>query len=292
MPSSALFLYALTVLIWGSTWLGIKYQLGAVDPLVSVIYRFALATALLFAWCLLRRARLRLSGAEHRWIALQGACLFGLNYWIIYWSEVYLTSGIVAAIFAMLVFLNMFNGWLFLGRPLERRMIAGALLGTAGIGAVFWPEFTHLSLEDKAVRGLLLGVLATGFASLGNIVATRNGAFGLPVISANAWGMLYGTSLLTVVALATGTPFGWSNETSYLVSLVYLAVFGSVVAFGAYLRLLATIGPDRAGYSSMMIPVVALLISTVAEGYRWTVPAVCGLALIVAGNVLVLRARR
>jgi drug/metabolite transporter (DMT)-like permease len=291
MPTSALILYAITVLIWGSTWLGIKYQLGVVDPLVSVVYRFALAAVLLFAWCVLRRARLRLSAAEHRWIALQGACLFGLNYWIIYWSEVYLTSGIVAAIFAMLVFLNMFNGWLFLGRPLERRMVAGALLGTAGIGALFWPEFTHLSLEDKAVRGLVLGVTATVFASLGNIVATRNARFGLPVISANAWGMLYGTALLSLVALASGTRFQLPPQTSYYVALFYLSVFGSIVAFGAYLRLLATIGPDRAGYSSMLIPVVALLISTVAEGYRWTLPAVLGLGLIVAGNVLVLRTR-
>ena len=292
MPTSALFLYVLTVLIWGSTWLGIKYQLGVADPLVSVVYRFALAALLLFLWCILRRARLRLSADEHRWIALQGACLFGFNYWIIYWSEVYLTSGIVASIFAMLVFLNMFNGWLFLGRPLERRMVAGALMGTAGIGALFWPEFTHLSLEDKAVRGLLLGITATAFASVGNIVATRNARYGLPVISANAWGMLYGTGLLTVVALARGTPFVLPAQASYYVALLYLSVFGSIVAFGAYLRLLASIGPDRAGYSSMLIPVVALLISTVAEGYRWSLAAVIGLCLIVAGNVLVLRARR
>ena len=292
MPAGALFLYALTVLIWGSTWLGIKFQLGEVDPLVSVIYRFALASVLLFAWCFLRRARLRLSASEHRWIALQGLFLFGLNYWLIYWSEIYLTSGLVAAIFAMLVFLNMFNARLFLGRPLALRMALGAAIGLAGIGALFWPEFTHLSLADKAVRGLLFGVASTFFASLGNIVATRNASYSLPVISVNAWGMLYGTAALLIAALATGAEFSWSGKTSYLVSLVYLSVFGSIVAFGADLRLLAMIGPARAGYSSMMIPVVALAISTFAEGYRWSVPAVAGLVLIVAGNVLVMRAPR
>lgn len=291
MTPGAWFLYVLTVLIWGSTWIGIKYQLGVVEPLVSVIYRFALASLLLFAWCALRRARLRLSGAEHRWIALQGLCLFGINYWLVYWSEVYLTSGLVAVIFAMLVFFNMFNGRLFLGRRLAPQMILGALTGMAGVCALFWPEFTHLSLEDTAVRGLLLGISATAVASLGNIIATRNATFGLPVISANAWGMFYGTAALVVVAWVTGASFGWSPEPSYLISLVYLAVFGSVVAFGAYLRLLATIGPDRAGYSSMLIPVVALLISTAVEGYRWTLPALIGMVLILAGNVLVLRAR-
>jgi drug/metabolite transporter (DMT)-like permease len=291
MPASALLLYGTTVLIWGSTWLGIKYQLGVVDPLVSVIYRYLLATALLFLWCLLRRAPLRLGREQHRWIALQGACLFGLNYWIIYWSEVYLTSGIVAAIFAMLVFLNMFNAHLFLGRPLERRMLLGALIGISGIGAVFWPEFTHLSLEDRAIRGLLLGLLATSIASIGNIVATHNARFGLPVISVNAWGMLYGTLLLLAIALLTRVQFALPQQESYWVALVFLAVFGSIIAFGAYLRLLALIGPARAGYSSMLIPVVALLISTVAEGYRWTAPAIAGLALIVGGNALVLRRR-
>jgi drug/metabolite transporter (DMT)-like permease len=128
-------------------------------------------------------------------------------------------------------------------------------------------------------------------ASIGNIIATRNATYGLPVISANAWGMFYGTAMLFAVALLTGTPFTWSRAPSYTISLIYLAVFGSIVAFGAYLRLLATIGPDRASYSSMLIPVVALLISTVFEGYRWTAPALVGITLIVAGNVLVLRGR-
>jgi drug/metabolite transporter (DMT)-like permease len=291
MSPGAWFLYLTVVLVWGSTWLGIKYQLGTVDPLVSVIYRFGLAAVLLFAWCVLERARLRLSRREHGYILLQGLCMFGLNYWLVYWSEVYLTSGIVAVIFASLVFLNIFNARLFLGRRLSPGVGMGAAVGMSGVAALFWPEFQHLSLDDTAIRGFLFGFGATFVASLGNILATRNAGMGLKVISVNAWGMLYGTLLLLLAALLGGVPFRYPEAPSYTFSLLYLSVFGSIVAFGAYLRLLATIGPDRAAYSSMLFPVVALLLSTLFEGYRWTLPAVLGLVLILAGNVLVLRAR-
>ena len=289
MPLSAYALYLLTTLIWGSTWLAIKFQLGAVDPLVSVIYRFALASVLLFAWCVLARARLRLSAREHAFIALQGSCLFGLNYWLVYWAEVYLTSGIVAVIFATMVFMNFFNAALFLKRRLVPAVLAGALVGMLGVALLFWPEFGSLSLDDTALRGLLLALAATYVASLGSIVATHNAAFGLKVITLNAWGMFYGTALLALAALLTGVEFRLPAGLPYLGSLLYLSVFGSIVAFGAFLRLIVLIGPERAGHNAMMTPVVALLLSTLFEGYRWTLPAAAGLALIVVGNALVLR---
>ncbi len=292
MSPKAWFLYAVTVLIWGSTWLGITFQLGKVDPLVSVIYRFALATAVLFAWCRLRRAPLRLGLREHGFIALQGSCLFALNYWLIYHAELYLTSGIVAVLFATLSFMNMLNGRIFFGRPLSGRMLGGALCGVAGVGVLFWPEVQYLSLEDRAVKGALLALASTYVASLGNTVAGYNARFGWPVITGNAWGMLYGTLLLCGIAFAKGAHFAYPHELSYSLSLLYLALFGSVFAFGAYLRLIALVGPDRAGYSSTLTPVVALLMSTVFEDYHWGKIAIVGLALILVGNVLVLRGRR
>lgn len=289
MPLSAYLLYFTTVLIWGSTWLAIKFQLGDIDPLVSVIYRFGLASMLLFAWCVLARARLRLSPRQHFFIALQGACLFGLNYWLVYWSEVYLTSGVVAVIFATMVFMNFFNAALFLKRPLVPVVLFGGLIGIGGVALLFWPEFGRLSLDDTALRGLLLALASTYVASLGSILATRNAVFGLKVITVNAWGMFYGTALLTLAALVTGAEFRFPAGLPYTASLLYLSVFGSIVAFGAFLRLIALIGPERAGYNAMMTPVVALLLSTLFEGYQWTLPAVAGLVLIVLGNALVLR---
>jgi drug/metabolite transporter (DMT)-like permease len=289
MPLSAYALYCITVLVWGSTWLAIKFQLGAVDPLVSVIYRFGLASLLLFAWCVLARARLRLAPREHAFIALQGCCLFGLNYWLVYWAEVYLASGIVAVVFATMVFMNFFNAALFLKRPLVPAVLAGGLIGMVGVALLFWPELGSLGPGDAAWRGLLLALAATYVASLGSIVATRNAGFGLKVITVNAWGMFYGTALLALAALVTGVEFRFPAGVPYAASLLYLSVFGSIVAFGAYLRLIALIGPERAGYNAMMTPVVALLLSTLFEGYRWTLPAAAGLVLIVLGNAIVLR---
>ncbi len=289
MSPQAYFLYVISVLIWGSTWIAIKFQLGEVDPMVSVIYRFGIASALLFAWCLLARARIRLNLVEHAFVALQGACLFGINVWLTYWSEVYLTGGVVAVVFALTVLMNSFNAALFLRRPVVRTVLAGGVLGLCGVALLFWPEVDRLGSVEGAVGGLLLALLATYCASLGTIAATHNASFGLPVISRNAWGMFYGTMLLLVIGVFKGVEFGFPQRPSFTIALLYLAVFGSVITFGAYVRLLALIGPDRAGYVSMMIPLIALLISTLFEGYRWTAPAAVGVVLIVVGNLLAMR---
>lgn len=291
VPSQAYALYALVVLIWGSTWIAIKFQLGEVEPLVSVIYRFGISSVLLFAWCVLARARIRLSLVEHAFVALQGACLFGINLWLTYSSEAYLAGGVVAVVFAGTVFMNAFNAALFLRQPVAPPVLAGGSLGLCGVALLFWPEMGRLGSSADAVRGLGLALLAMYCASLGNIVATRNATRDLPVISINAWGMLYGTLLLLVIGAFKGAEFGFPQRPSYTIALVYLAVFGSVIAFEAYVRLLAQIGPARAGYSSMMIPLVALVISTLFEGYRWTVPAAGGVLLIVAGSLLAMRRR-
>lgn len=284
MGASTLSLYTTTVLIWGSTWLVIKFQLGDVDPLVSVVYRFSLASILLFAWCLLRGVRLRMSAREHRYMALQGSCLFGFNYWLIYSSELYLTSGVVAVTFSFIVFFNIFNARLFLGTVINPRVVIGGLLGLLGVMLLFYPEMEALSLGDTAVKGFGLALLATFIASLGNVVATRNSGAGSSILAVNAWGMFYGALMMAMIAVATGVTFNYDNSFSYTASLLYLSIAGSIITFGAYLRLLALIGPGRAGYTGMLIPLVALLISTVFESYQWSVSAGLGLVLILLGN--------
>ncbi len=283
-----LMLYALTVGIWGSTWLGIKFQLGHVDPLVSVIYRFSLATALLFAWCALRRLNLRFRAAAHGYMALQGASLFALNYWLFYLAEQHLSSGIVAVVFSTIVFWNMINGRLFLKTPLRRNVIVGAMLGIVGIGLVFWPELSAFSLSDAGLTGFLLSVAATLLASFGNILSARNQRHGLPVVQTNAFGMGYGTLFMLAAALIARKPFTIDPSTAYLASLFYLALFGSVIAFGAYLTLIGRIGADRAAYATLLFPVIALLLSTLFEDYHWSPAAVAGVAVILTGNALAL----
>jgi drug/metabolite transporter (DMT)-like permease len=284
-------LYAITVLIWGSTWLVITFQFGEVHPILSVAYRFTLAALALLAYAGLRRLSLRFSARQHFFMALQGILLFSLNYLLVYLAELRLTSGLVAVIFSMLVFMNILMGAFFLGTPVRANVVVGALIGLAGISLVFLPELKAFSLEDSNFVGLLLSLAGTLFASLGNIASARNQREGLPVIQTNAFGMGYGALLMFIFALFAGAPFTFEASPRYVISLVYLAIFGSVIAFGAYLTLLGRIGADRAGYSSLLIPIVALGLSTLFEGYQWSAPAIAGVVLVLAGNTLVLARR-
>ena len=224
-------------------------------------------------------------------MVLQGLCMFGLNYWIIYWSEVYLTSGIVAVIFSTIVFMNILNGRIFLGLPINPSKLLGGVFGLTGICALFYPELVGTEATHETLFGFALAFGATSIASFGNIIATRNSGHGHSVWVINAWGMTYGSLILLVIGITTGTEFTFPNTTVYNLSLLYLSVFGTILAFGAYLKLLHQIGPDKASYSSMLYPVVALLLSTLFEGYQWTLPALFGLALILFGNVLVMKSK-
>ena len=285
-PTKTLLFYVTTVGIWGSTWLGIKFQLGIVDPLVSVVFRFCLASALLFAWCALRRLNLRFSPCAHAFIMLQGVCLFAINYWLFYMAEIHLSSGIVAVVFSTVVFWNIVNGRLFLGMPIQPNVIWGAVLGISGIGLVFWPELSAFDITETGFKGLCLSVVATVMASLGNILSARNQRHGLPVVQTNAFGMAYGTLFMFLTALVSGKSFSIDPSAPYLISLVYLAVFGSVIAFGCYLSLVGSIGADRAAYATLLFPLIALFLATLFEGYRWTPSAVMGVVVILTGNAI------
>lgn len=281
-------LYAATVLIWGSSWFAITLQLGHIHPVWSVAYRFALASAMLFGFCLIARRRLRFSARDHAFFALQGLLLFSLNYVLFYFVIEDLTSGIVAVVFSTIVFMNMVNAALIFRIRVKLRVLVGAVLGLTGIALVFWPELAAFQAAGSALASLPLALVATWVASLGNMVAVRNHHRALPVIEGNTFGMAYGTVFTTLAALAIGAEpdFEWSLP--YVGSLVFLALFATVIAFGCYLSLLGRIGPDRAAYASVLFPVVALVLSTLLEGYQWSAPALVGVATVLLGNVLVL----
>lgn len=282
-------LYVLTVLIWGSTWIAIKYQLGEVSVLVSIAHRSMLAAVLVLGVLWLRRRSLRLAPREHLFVLAQGLLLFSGNYVFIYPAMAHLTSGLVAVVFSTMVILNMVNGALFLRLPVSPMVAVGGAVGLLGMTALFLPELKAFSLSDSSFRALLLCVGGTFCASLGNIFAARNTRAGNSVLVCNAWGMFYGACALYGVALIMGEPITVSLRPSYLWSLVYLSVFGSVIAFWAYVTLIGKIGPGRAAYSSLLFPVVALAISTVVEGFEWSLLALFGLALVLFGNWLVMR---
>jgi drug/metabolite transporter (DMT)-like permease len=286
------FLYAGTVSIWGTTWFAITFQLGVVTPAASIAYRFALASLILLVYCRLRGLPMRFDRRAHAFTALLGFFLFSLNYIFFYQATETVTSGLVALSFSSSILMNIFFGALFLGSPVRLPVVLGGVMGIAGIGLVYWPELAGFGAARASLGGLVLCVLATALASLGNIVSARNQRAGMPVVQTNAFGMAYGSAFMAVAVVLQGKSFDFEWTAEYMGSLLYLAFFGSVVGFGCYLTLLGRIGADRAAYANILHPVVAIGVSTVFEGFQWTWPAVLGAILVVAGNVIVLRRAR
>ena len=284
-------LYSGTVLIWGSTWLAIRFQLGVVSPEPSLVYRFGIASLLLLVWCKVRGIPPPTGWRNHSFLILLGACLFSFNYLLFYIAADELATGLLAVIFSTMTVMNIMNGTLFLGRKVERRTVLGSGLGLTGICLVFWPELIAWNTTNNIILAILLGVIATYFASLGSIISIHNQKSGIEVISGNAFGMLYGTVLMAIYALISGVHFNFDPSFSYISSLMYLSLFGSALAFTLYLTLVGKIGPEKAAYATVLFPIVALTLSTLFEDYRWSGLAGVGVLLVLIGNVIVLTNR-
>ena len=284
-------LYSGTVLIWGSTWLAIRFQLGVVSPEISLVYRFGIASLLLLVWCRVRGIPPPTGWRNHSSLILLGACLFSFNYLLFYIAAEDLATGLLAVIFSTMTVMNILNGALFLGRRVEWRIILGSGFGLTGICLVFWPEVIALGKAHNIFLAVLLGVIATYFASLGSIISVHNQKSGIQVISGNAFGMLYGTALMALYALISSVHFNFDPSFGYVSSLMYLSVFGSALAFTLYLTLVGQIGPERAAYATVLFPIVALMLSTLFENYRWSHLAGIGVLLVLIGNVIVLTNR-
>jgi len=225
-------------------------------------------------------------------MAAQGLCLFSVNYLLFYWCTGLITSGLVAIIFSTVIVMNIINGAVFLNKPVQGVVLLGALVGLLGITLVFWREIEASQqvselASSKVLKGLGIGLVATFFASMGNILSARNQSHQLPVLQTNAFGMAYGAMFMVFYALVSDVPivFDWSLE--YVGSLLYLSIFGSIIAFGAYLTLVGRIGADRAAYATVLFPLVALVISSIFENFEWTPLALVGVGLVLVGNVMV-----
>ncbi|MGB9151170.1 MAG: DMT family transporter [Burkholderiales bacterium] len=284
-------LYLASVLIWGSTWLVITFQFGIVAAEVSVFYRFALATFIFLCFCIVRRLPLRYTGRDHVFLALQGIFNFALNYVFIYHAEQYVSSGLVALVFSAMIPINIIGSRLFFGDQITQNVFIGAALGLAGIALVFAPEMAQLSAAKNAPLGLLLALLGAASASAGNLFAVRNQRAGMPVIQTNTVGMFYGTLFMGLLAWGMGHKFNFDSSPNYTMSLIYLSLFGTVLAFSAYMTLMKRIGAGRASYVAVLVPIVALLLSTFFEHFTWHVATVIGVALCIAGNALILSKR-
>ena len=291
MPN--LLLYFASAFIWGSTWLAIQYQIGNIAPTWSVVFRFTIASALLISYCILKRCSLRFSLREHAAFALQGFLLFSVNYILYYIGSAYFISGIVAVIFASIIVMNIFNSRVFFGTPIVPRVLLGACIGLGGLAVIFWSEISGLNISRLGISYVLTGLgiclVATYFASLGNMSSTINQKRGLPILQTNAIGMAYGALFTLIIALIMQDKLSFDGSMPYIASLIYLAVFGSIFAFGCYLKLLGKIGPERAAYTFVFIPIIAMTLSTLFEHFTWTSNTFIGTALVIWGNVLVLK---
>ncbi len=282
------FLYLLVVLIWGTTWIALKWQLGPVPIALSIAYRFGLAAVLLFGWLLWRRQLVVPRGKALGWVLAQGLCLFCLNFVCFLNASRTVASGLVAVVFSSAALWNALLARLVHGRAIAPQVMAGGALGLGGLVLLFWPE---ISGGHASLTGLAWALGGTLCFSTGNLLSAALQGQGLKPVQTNAWGMAVGTTLLLGYALLAGQPLVFDASPRYVGAWLYLAIPGSVIGFTAYLTLVGRLGPERAAYSTVLFPVVALNVSAWAEGYRWTAPALVGLVLVMAGNVLVFRRR-
>ncbi len=285
-------LFMVSVLIWGSTWLAISFQLGTVAPEVSVFYRQVIASVLLFLWAVLRGMNLRFSWRAHGWFFLLGFTLFGFNYVFAYSAQQYISSAMNAVLFATIVWINVPLARMFFGTAWEWHVLLGAALGMTGVVVLFWPALSNTGGQGPNLLGVAISLSGAIVASLGNMIAHRAQIERLPVLQSNAWGMFYGALVTGGWALLSGKTFNFEYSLEYVASLLYVAVFGSVIAFGCYLKLLGAIGPTRAGYTSVVIPVVAVLLSLAFEGLKLDGYIISGIALVLGGNLVILAYRR
>ena len=258
---------------------------------MSVFYRFLLAALVVFAYCAWRRLPLRYTRREHAWMALMGILMFGVSYVFVYYAEQHVVSGLVAVGYSASPLLGMLGMRAFFGTPMTRKVMVGSVLGIVGISLVFWPELGSSQGPGDFATGVTYTVLAVLLSSFGSLVAHRNQTKELPLWQSLAWGMLYGALFSLAWAIAGGQRLEFEPTPAYVLSLLYLAVFGSILAFAAYLTLLKRIGAARSGYIGVMVPIVALVISAAFESFRWHVLTWIGIAISVAGNVVILRGK-
>jgi len=279
-------------LAWGTTWFAITKQLGVVDPVVSVTYRFALAAVLLFAWGALRREKLALTRAQHFAALGVGFFTFAVDYSFVYWAEERVTSAVVAVVFASMAFMNLVVFRFAFGQRAPLLAWAAGGLGVLGVGFLSWEEISSAELSNRALAGIGLTLAGVLSAAIGNVYARKGEMAGAGVIASTGWAMAYGAAMLAVFAVATGKTWAFEFTAPYMLSLLHLSLVGSVIAFALYYGLARRRGYATASYISALTPPLAMFVSALFEDKSWGVFALGGVVLVLAGQVLLLRSKR
>ena len=281
-------LFGITLFCWSPTWYIIKFQLGYVDPLVSVFYRFLAAAIIIFIYLLIKKKNLKFSLNHHVWFLLFGIFLYSLNYVFFYLSNTYLISAFPAIVFSTVVIMNILGETFYFKKKPSFKTLIGATIGMLGIIIIFNNEIFNFSLSNGTHIGLFLAFLGTFCASTGNMIYQRNLNNNFPLIETIAYAMLYGSLLTLLITQIKNTQLLFEYTFSYIASLVYLSIVGSIFAFIFYLKLLERVGAGRAGYVGVVMPVLALLISTLFENLEWQTDLIVGLPILIIGAVLVI----
>ncbi len=287
--NNTIFLFISTLIVWGPTWYIIKFQLGIVDPMTSVFYRFFLSSIIILIFCILKKINLIFTLKEHFFIAALGISLFNINYVLFYLSTVHLISGFVALCFSSILFMNVVNNIIFKRKFPKIMTLVGGFIGTLGLLFIFYDEIINFELSKSTSIGILLGVLATYFASIGNLISEYTSKIKLNVVAVTGYGMLYGSITLLIYLLITGTELNFDFSYRYIISLLYLSIFGSVFGFILYLSVIKNIGANDAAYIAIIMPLIALIISTIFEGMIWNLNLYTGSFLVLIGNILILK---
>ncbi|WP_188707100.1 DMT family transporter [Silvimonas iriomotensis] len=285
-------LYLVVVFVWGTTWFAIKLQLGPSPVALSIAWRFGLAAIVLFGLLAWRRQLKVPPRSAISTVAIQGLCLFCVNFLCFYNASRYIPTGLEAVVFSTSTLWNAINARIFMGRAIAANVIAGSVVGLMGLVALFSPEFASAHDHGATVLGLMLSLAGTLCFSAGNLLSARLQAQGLKPAQTNAWAMLFGALVLLLGGVAAGVPFVLDTRPVYLGALLWLAIPGSVIGFTAYLMLVGRLGAEKAAYCTVLFPLVALNISAWMEGYHWTPVALAGVMLVMAGNWLVFRKPR
>ena len=283
-----LILFTVTLFCWSPTWYLIKFQLGYVDPLVSVFYRFVAASLIIFIYLMIKRKSFKFSFNQHIWFLFFGACLYSINYVFFYTSNTYLVSAFPAIVFSTVVIMNILGEWFYFKKKPTTKTLIGAAIGMIGIIIIFNKEIFNFSLSNGTHIGLFLALLGTFCASTGNMIHQRNLNNNFPLIQTIAFSMLYGSLITLLIIQLNNTELLFEFTFRYIASLTYLSVFGSIFAFIFYLKLLEKVGPGRAGYVGVVMPVIALLISTIFENLELQINLIIGLPILLIGAVLVI----
>ncbi len=285
-------LYISTVLIWGTTWYAIKLQLGHAPIEISIFYRAFFAAILLIIFCRIRRYSLKFSLINHFYLCLLGLSMFSIHYIFIYDSTHYIYSGIVAVVCSCNSFLNIMHNYIFFKVKPRLNVIFGALIGIIGLGIFFWHEFFDIELSDTVLKGLILSIIGTIIFSFGGAITKRNNHHAIPILPAIAISTANGSIIMFIYTLIQGHEFVLPSSLSYWGSLVYLIIFGSIIAFACYMQLIKNIGPELAGYASVLFPIVALFFSSFFEGYHWSYADLIGLSFVIFGNILIIKKKK